>query len=220
MSLLFTSGDQNTGAAVWTLFLPVTVQGWFPFVLTGLILLSNRLSLLQPDSLKTSVLWHSAFFVSCFVWKFHDLLNMCCTSALTIKENNTFRNQIRVTGSGIQNGAGWPLWMYFQTCFCIAENLNFLNSVRLKDTTSSLKIMSASSYKVQICGLKFFPCNHAAISDPNKSSFNQRLCFLPAPVVIVYNVCNSSVCVRISLSHFVVWWNSILVLLVPVYTGL
>ena len=129
---------------------------------------------------------------------------MCCTSALSIKENNAFKNQIGTTGSGIQNGAGWPLWMYFQTCFCIAENLNFLNCIRLKDTTSSLKTMSASSYNVQICSLKFFPCNYAAISHPSKSSFNQHLCFLPAPVVIVCNLCNSSVFVYISLSHFVV----------------
>ena len=40
MSWLFTSGDQNTGASASVL--PVSIQGWFPLGLTGLISLLSR----------------------------------------------------------------------------------------------------------------------------------------------------------------------------------
>lgn len=56
-------------------------------------------------------------------------------SALTIKGKNAFKNQNGVTGSGIQDGAGWPLWIWFQTSSCVFENLNILNYINLKDTT-------------------------------------------------------------------------------------
>ena len=39
MSWLFTSGDQNTVASVSASVLPMSVQGWFPLRLTGLIFL-------------------------------------------------------------------------------------------------------------------------------------------------------------------------------------
>ena len=42
---LFTSGDQNTGASVSTSVLPMSIQGWFPLTLSGLIsFLSKGLS--------------------------------------------------------------------------------------------------------------------------------------------------------------------------------
>ena len=45
MSLLFTSGGQSIGASVSALVLPMTIQGWFPLGLTGLMsLLSKGLS--------------------------------------------------------------------------------------------------------------------------------------------------------------------------------
>ena len=45
VSHLFTSGNQNTGASVLALVLPMSIQGWFPLGLTGLIsLLSKKLS--------------------------------------------------------------------------------------------------------------------------------------------------------------------------------
>ena len=34
-----------------------------------------------------------------------------------------------------QNGSGWLLWMWFYIHSHITENLTFLNSIRLKDTT-------------------------------------------------------------------------------------
>ena len=40
------------------------------------------------------------------------------------------------SGSGIQNRAVGPLWIWFQTCSYITETLNLLNCIRPKDTTS------------------------------------------------------------------------------------
>ena len=45
MSRLFTLGDQNTRASALASVLPMSIQGWFPLRLTGLILLSKGLSL-------------------------------------------------------------------------------------------------------------------------------------------------------------------------------
>ena len=44
MIQVFTSDDHNTGASASASFLPVSIQGWAPLRVTGLILLSNRLS--------------------------------------------------------------------------------------------------------------------------------------------------------------------------------
>ena len=64
-SQLFTSGEQKVGASVSVSVLWMSIQGWFPFRLTGLIsLLSKGLrSLLQHHGLKASFLWLSAFFM-------------------------------------------------------------------------------------------------------------------------------------------------------------
>ena len=76
VSHLFTSGDQNTGASALALVLPMSIQGWFPLGLTGLIsLLSKTLrSLLQHHSSKASILWCSAFFMV-------QLLQLCVTTS-------------------------------------------------------------------------------------------------------------------------------------------
>ena len=65
MSRLFTSGDQSTGASASASVLPVSIQGWFPLRLTGLIsLLSKGLAgVFSSTSLKASVLWLSAFLM-------------------------------------------------------------------------------------------------------------------------------------------------------------
>ena len=66
MSQFFTSGDQSIEASVSVSVLPVNIQGWFPLILTGLILqlLKRPLkSLLQHHNLKASILQHSAFFM-------------------------------------------------------------------------------------------------------------------------------------------------------------
>ena len=58
MSQMFISGDQNTGASATALVLPMSMQGWFPLRLTGLIsLLSKGLSV----SSSTTV-WRHQFF--------------------------------------------------------------------------------------------------------------------------------------------------------------
>ena len=82
MSQLFISGGQSIGASASASVLPVTIQGWFPLRLTGLISLqSKRLaSLLQHQSLKVSILWHSAFFMVQFsndYWKNHSFSSVC-----------------------------------------------------------------------------------------------------------------------------------------------
>ena len=42
MSQLFTSGGQSTGASASASVLPMNIQGWFPFGLTGLISLQSK----------------------------------------------------------------------------------------------------------------------------------------------------------------------------------
>ena len=63
ISQLFASDGQSIGASASVL--PMNIQGWFPLGLTSLISLQSKglLSLLHHHSSKTSVLWHSAFFM-------------------------------------------------------------------------------------------------------------------------------------------------------------
>ena len=63
MSQLFASGGQSIGASASVL--PMNIQGWFPWILTGLISLQSKwLSrLFQHHSLKASVLQCSVFMV-------------------------------------------------------------------------------------------------------------------------------------------------------------
>ena len=67
MSWLFTSSNQSTGASASASVLPMNIQDWFPLGLTGLIsLLSKELSRVfweKHRSLKSSVPWHSTFFM-------------------------------------------------------------------------------------------------------------------------------------------------------------
>ena len=65
MSQLLVSGGQSIGFSASTSVLPVNIQSWFHFGLTGLIsLLSKGLnSLLQHHSSKALILWRSAFFM-------------------------------------------------------------------------------------------------------------------------------------------------------------
>ena len=65
MNWLFASGDQNIGASASALILPMSIQGSFPFRLTGVIslLLKELSSLLQYHSSKASILWCSALFM-------------------------------------------------------------------------------------------------------------------------------------------------------------
>ena len=55
----------NIGVSASASVLPVNIQGWFPLGLTGLISLKSKglFKSFQHHSLKTSILWHSAFFM-------------------------------------------------------------------------------------------------------------------------------------------------------------
>ena len=59
VSHLFASGGQNIGTLASTSVLAVTIQGWFPFRLTGLIsLLSKGLS----GVFSSTIIWNNQFF--------------------------------------------------------------------------------------------------------------------------------------------------------------
>ena len=80
MSQLFASGGQSIGASA--LVLPMNIQDWFPLGLTGLISLqSNWLSRVQHYSSKTSIVWHSVFFM---VQLSHLYMSTGKTIALTL----------------------------------------------------------------------------------------------------------------------------------------
>ena len=74
VSQFFASGGQSTGVSASASVLLVNIQDWFPLRLTGWIsLLSKGLSsLLQPHSLKASLLWQSAFFILPTLTSIHD----------------------------------------------------------------------------------------------------------------------------------------------------
>ena len=93
MSWLFTSGDQSIGAPASASVLPVNIQGWFPWGLTGMIsLLSKGLSkvIFLHHSLKASVLWLSLFYGPTLTsthdyWKNHsfDYIDHCQQSDIS-----------------------------------------------------------------------------------------------------------------------------------------
>ena len=68
VSRLFTSDGQNIGASALASILPMSIQGWFPLGLTGLILLSKELSsLLYHYSSKVSFLrFYRLYFIKCY----------------------------------------------------------------------------------------------------------------------------------------------------------
>ena len=71
MSCLFASDDQNTGASVSASVHPMSIQGWFPSNLTGLIfLLSKELPGVFSSTTvwRQQILWHSAFFMAQLPW--------------------------------------------------------------------------------------------------------------------------------------------------------
>ena len=66
MSRLFLLGDQNIGALASVSFLPVSIQGWFPVGLTGLIsLLSKGLSRVFSS---TTIRKHQSFGAYVSLW--------------------------------------------------------------------------------------------------------------------------------------------------------
>ena len=65
MSLFLASGGQSIGTSASASALTMNTQGWFPFRLTGLISLQSKglSKVFSNTSSKTSILWHSAFFM-------------------------------------------------------------------------------------------------------------------------------------------------------------
>ena len=91
MSRLFTSGGQSIGASASASVLPMNIQDWFLSELTGLMLFAVQetlKSLLQHHSSKTSILWHSAFFMVQFS---HPLMT---TGTILLTMNNTVDKEI------------------------------------------------------------------------------------------------------------------------------
>ena len=82
MTWLFASGGQSIGASALASVLPMNIQRWFPFRLTGLISLQSKglKSLLQHQSSKASILWCSAFFMAQLL---HPYITTGKTIALT-----------------------------------------------------------------------------------------------------------------------------------------
>ena len=81
-SQFFTSGGQSIGVSASASVLPMNIQGWSPWRLTGWISLQSKglKSLLQYQSSKASILWHSAFFI---VQLSHPYMTTGKTIALT-----------------------------------------------------------------------------------------------------------------------------------------
>ena len=65
VSQFFASGGQRIRVSASASVLPMYIQNWFPLRLNGWISLQSKglLSLLQHHSSKSSILWHSAFFM-------------------------------------------------------------------------------------------------------------------------------------------------------------
>ena len=91
ISQLFSSGDQSIGALASASVLPMSIQGWFPSVLTGLIsLLSKGLSSVSSNttwesinSLAFSLLYGPTFTSVYDYWKDHgfDYWDLCWRSS-------------------------------------------------------------------------------------------------------------------------------------------
>ena len=84
MSRLYTSGGQSFADSASAWVLPMNIQGWFLLGLTDMIPLAVQgtlKSLLQHNSLKASILQHSAFFM---VQLSHLYMTTGKTTALTM----------------------------------------------------------------------------------------------------------------------------------------
>ena len=75
MNQLFTSDDQNTRVSASASVLPVSIQGWFPLRLTGLIsLLSKGLS----GVFSSTTIWRHQFFGALPYLQSSSHDHMCC----------------------------------------------------------------------------------------------------------------------------------------------
>ena len=147
------------------------------------------------------------FFTDCPVLilsvMFSLFISILMTYLRSLKNKNNY-------ASSIQNGARWLLWVWFQIHFWITENSSFLWIISNSRTPPAIfKTISASSFQLQPCSFNSLPlppplCNYVIMSDPNHYLLNKYPYFLPAPNLILDNLCNL---VRIfaytNLPHFV-----------------
>jgi len=81
ISHFFASGEQSIGVSASASVLPMNIQDWFPLGWTGWISLQSKgLSRVFLSNSKTSILWHSAFFI---VHLSHPYMTTGKTIALT-----------------------------------------------------------------------------------------------------------------------------------------
>ena len=120
VSLLFTSDDQNTGASASASVLPMSIQGWFPLSLTGLISLLSK-GLLgvfsSTHSSKASIILRSAFFTVQLShhWEDHVALTIwTCVGRVMSPLFNTLSRFVCV---------------YVCVCVCVCVNTYISNSV-------------------------------------------------------------------------------------------
>ena len=99
-SWLFTSGDQNTGASASASVLPMSIQGWFPWRLTGLIsLLSKGLSVV---------------FFRTTVWR-HQTLPCLHTFCMWLYWLTTCMRPLGTIGLTIWTFLSWVMSLLFNT---------------------------------------------------------------------------------------------------------
>ena len=92
---LFASGGQSVGASTIALILPVNIQGWFPWGLTGLIsLLSKRLSIVFSNTIVWKhLIYYTTLFCNMLLWKntyYCIIIFSLTTSMINIKYANIF----------------------------------------------------------------------------------------------------------------------------------
>ena len=95
MSRLFAPGGQSVGASTMALVLPVNIQGWFPWGLTGLIsLLSKRLSRVFSNAIVWKhLIYYTTLFCNMLPWKntyYCFIIFSLTTSMINIKYANIF----------------------------------------------------------------------------------------------------------------------------------
>ena len=140
-----------------------------------------------------------------------------CTSALTVKEKNAFKNQNGVTmvqASKIEPGG------FVDASSWIIENFNLLNCIKFSDTTSHLQ--NSICHQLLPATLQFQRsppsfCNNVIISNPNQSLLKKKKStLLPARFLIgnQKKICLTLWCFAFTrLPHLVVEQNTTQVLL-------
>ena len=163
MSQFFTSGGQSIGTSASVSFLPMTIQGWFPFRLTCLISLLSSDS--QHHSSKTSILWCSAFFMSnshvhrWLLGHSFDYMDLCWQSDVSAFQYTKFVIAFLPRRKSL-------VISWLQSPSAVISNLWIINLPFQKLTASSDKTFSPC---LKITRHMVFPTNLYSLSKPNLS---------------------------------------------------